>query len=111
MIHQFGYFKVYKQNIDEAKAYITKFINKVTINEVNTRVYTSFQSLDDETKFTHYMIFKDKTAEEYHRNTHWVKEFVKELYPICEEQPRFEKVELIAPSFSDLVIKIGPAIQ
>ena len=105
MIHQFAYFKIYEEKLHNALECIKNFVLKVHANEVNTILYISLQSQENKLEFTHYIIFKDEEAENYHKNTFWVKEFVDQLYPLYEIQPKFIKQNLLVPSIYDVKFK------
>ncbi|MFV2016489.1 MAG: putative quinol monooxygenase [Candidatus Heimdallarchaeota archaeon] len=95
MIHRVARFEVSKDEIIEAISVITEFVEKVNTEEPNCILYRSLQEKESETKFTHYMIFSNKEAEEYHRQTPWVKSFVSKLYPILEVVPVFTEMKVI----------------
>ncbi len=84
MIYKTAHFKVKAESLNFCKAAIKKFISSVSKNESDTYSYLSLQQEDAPTRFIHYMVFKDSMAEEFHRQTSWVKEFVEALYPNLE---------------------------
>lgn len=92
MIIKEARFKIKPEKLDEGLSLIRTFVHKVKKNEPDTLAYTSYQSEDDPTRFIHFMQFKDREAEEYHRNTEYVKTFVEGLYPICDEVPEFRNL-------------------
>ena len=89
-------YKVHEKKIDAAKTAIREFIEQVRKNESGTLSYSSFQSKENFSLFTHIITFENEKAEEIHRNSIYIKKFVDTLYPICESQPVFTEVNLIA---------------
>ncbi len=95
MEHLFVSFKVKKENIEDAKRIITKFINHIKDKEPGTISYHCYQEKSDETSFIHVMTFQNEEAEETHRHTNYVRRFINELYPLCEMEPEFSELNLI----------------
>jgi quinol monooxygenase YgiN len=100
MEHLFVSFKVKKNKVDEAKTAIRKFVDEITRKEPGTILYNCFQEKSDSTSFIHIMTFESEKAEEHHRHTNYVKEFVDQLYPICKTQPVFSELNLICSNKS-----------
>ncbi len=100
MEHLFVSFKVKKNKVDEAKTAIRKFVDEITRKEPGTILYNCFQEKSDSTSFIHIMTFESEKAEEHHRHTNYVKEFVDQLYPICKTQPFFSELNLICSNKS-----------
>jgi len=100
MEHLFVSFKVKKNKVEEAKTAIRKFVDEITSKEPGTILYNCYQEKSDETLFIHTMTFESEKAEEHHRHTSYVKEFVDKLYPICEENPVFSELNLICSNKS-----------
>lgn len=100
MEHIIVSFKVKTDKVDEAKAIITKFVNEISGKEPGTVLYNCYQEKSDAASFIHTMTFESEKAEEHHRHTSYVKEFVDKLYPICETEPVFTEVNLICSNKS-----------
>lgn len=100
MEHLFVSFKVKKNKVEEAKTAIRKFVDEITSKEPGTILYNCYQEKSDDTSFIHTMTFESEKAEEHHRHTSYVKEFVDMLYPICEEEPVFSELNLICTNKS-----------
>lgn len=100
MEHLFVSFRVKKNKVEEAKSVIMKFVDEITGKEPGTVLYNCFQEKSDDTSFIHTMTFESEKAEDHHRNTSYVKEFVDKLYPICEEEPVFTELNLICSNRS-----------
>jgi len=95
MEHLFVNFKVKKAKVEEAKTIIRKFVDEIKQKEPGTILYNCFQEKSDDTSFIHTMSFESERAEEHHRRTDYVKEFVDKLYPICKERPVFSELNLV----------------
>ena|SRR3989344_7931785 len=95
MINIIAQYKVRNDKLEVVKSAINEFVNSIKKNEPDTLVYESFQ-MPDKISFIHFMSFRDKDAEEKHRNTAHVKKFVELLYPNCDKEPEFTKLDLIS---------------
>ena len=73
--------------LNEAKAAIAEFIDKIEVEEPGTLLYSSMQDKEEPTHFMHYMEFVDSESHQEHRTTEHVNAFVKKLYPLCAEEP------------------------
>ena len=100
MEHLFVSFKVKKDKVKEVKEIIQKFVNEIEENEPGTISYNCFQEKNDETSFIHTMTFESEKAEEHHRHTDYVKEFVHKLYPMCKNEPVFSELNLVCSNNS-----------
>lgn len=100
MEHLFISFKVKKNKVEEAKTAIRKFVDEITRKEPGTILYNCFQEKSDSTSFIHTITFESEKAEEHHRQTNHVKEFVDKLYPICEIEPVFSELNLVCSNKS-----------
>lgn len=100
MEHLFVSFKVKKNKVEEAKSAIRKFVDEITGKEPGTVLYNCFQEKGDDTSFIHTMAFESEKAEEHHRHTSYVKEFVNKLYPICEKEPVFTELNMVCSNKS-----------
>ena len=76
---------------DEDKEEVVDAVKK---NEPGTLVYEAFQEVDGDS-FVHIMTFKDDKAEQVHGSSDYVKKFVRLLYPYCDEEPVFTKLQLV----------------
>lgn len=89
-------FTVRPESLDDCQAAITEFVDYVTRNEPQTRLYISLQEGEDSTRFLHFFIFEDVAAEEHHANSEAVKKFTGVLHPACIEPMRFTSYRLLA---------------
>lgn len=89
MIRKKAEYAVRKEALPDALAAIRAFVDEVARKEGGTASYRAYQHVEDETKFTHFMEFRTPAAEQYHRQTPWVKKFVATLYPLCTVEPAF----------------------
>ncbi len=94
MIYKTARYRVKKEELEFVKKAISEFVDEVKKNEPDTLSYDAYME-DDDLSFLHFMSFKDREAEEYHRATPHVKEFVKKLYPTCDIEPYFTEIKLI----------------
>ena len=96
MIHMLVSFKVKEDSIEAAKAAITEFVTEVKKNEKGTILYSSYNAKGDETNFFHVMTFTGDAAEQIHKSSPYVKTFVQKLYPLCEIEPQFTRLNPVA---------------
>ena len=101
MEHLFVSFKVKKDKIEGAKSAIRKFVQEITQKEPGTILYNCFQEKNDKTSFIHTMTFESEKAEEHHRQTVYVKEFIERLNPMCESEPVFSELDLVCSNKSE----------
>jgi quinol monooxygenase YgiN len=100
MEHLLVTFKVKKDKVEEAQNAIRKFVDEISGKEPGTVLYNCFQEKSDSTSFIHTMTFESEKAEEHHRHTSYVKEFVDRLYPLCEIEPVFSELNLVCTNKS-----------
>jgi quinol monooxygenase YgiN len=86
-------FQVHHEGMEQAKQAIRDFVDYVRENEPRTRLYTSAQQKDDETKFLHYFIFEDDAAMQTHRNSEGVMKFTGILYPLLVDSVEFTEYQ------------------
>lgn len=89
-------YEVKKENLDKAKEAVSEFVEQIKLNEPGTLLYNSYNEKLNEYAFVHIMRFKDADSELKHRTTGYVKLFVDKLYPLCEVEPKFTELNLIA---------------
>lgn len=90
-------YKVREGEVDKVIDIVKDFISRAE-EETGTLLYEAFQYDDDKTKFVHFMLFKDKESEEFHKNTEYGKKFADELYPLCEKRPEFSYINYLNDS-------------
>jgi len=71
----------------EAKAAIKEFVTQIRRKEPGTLFYSSLQERERPRKFVHFMIVADRRSNRDHRNTPYLEDFVKKLYPLCMKEP------------------------
>ncbi len=103
MEHLFVSFKVKKNKVEDAKNTIRKFVDEISQKEPGTILYNCYQERSDITAFVHTMTFESEKAEEHHRRTEYVKEFVDRLYPMCVKEPVFSELNLVCSNNSDWI--------
>jgi len=87
-------FRVRQTEVAAAEKAIIAFVSQVA-DEPGTLRYESFREADG-VSYLHLMAFADDAAEEAHRQTEHVKQFVAELYPKCEAQPVFTDLRMVS---------------
>ncbi len=87
-------FRVRADSIAVATAAIEKFIGEIERNEPDTLMYRSYRAAKDPLSFVDYMLFKDAAAHAKHRASAYCVDFVKTLYPCCEQKPEPVNLEL-----------------
>ena len=85
-------YKVKKDNLEEVKKAIEEFVTEVK-NEPGVLSYNAFQ--EEDISFVHFITFKDDMAKKSHENSVHVRKFVDFLYPVCEEEPVFNNLNLV----------------
>lgn len=101
MEHLIVKFKIKKDKLEEARTAIRKFVSEIEGKEPGTILYNCFQEKSDATSFIHIMSFENEMAEEHHRHTAYVKDFVDKLYPVCRDEPVFSELDLICTNKSE----------
>ena len=94
-IHTRVEYKVKPEAIPDVLKQITDYIDTVRNKEPDVRVYESYQNKDDPSKFIHLAEFKDKEAEQNHKDISHTKEFAKFLWPLCEQEPKFFYMKIV----------------
>ena len=92
MISKIARYKVKPERVEEAKKYVSEFVERVKNNEMGTLVYEAYL-LSDGVSFEHMMTFTDEEAEQIHTSSEYAKQFTAGLYPLCESEPGFETVK------------------
>ncbi len=87
-------FRVRASEVAAAEKAIIAFVSKVA-DEPGTLRYESFREADG-VSYVHLMAFADADAEEAHKTTDYLKQFVADLYPRCEAQPVFTDVKMVS---------------
>lgn len=87
MLHKLVTFEVRGEALDKALALIRDFVDEVGRKEGGTASYVSLQDMEAPTRFTHYMVFRVPSAEDYHKKTAWHKRFHEQLAPLCTRAP------------------------
>ena len=87
-------FRVRASGAAAAEKAIIAFVSKVA-DEPGTLRYESFREADG-VSYVHLMGFADEVAEEAHKKTDHVKQFVADLYPKCEAPPVFVDLKMIS---------------
>ena len=93
MIRVHAHFRVRPDQEIRARSLIGDFLISIREKESETRLYESFVQ-EDGCTFVHIMEFQSPAAEEAHRNAPHTEKFVAELYPLCESEPEFVRLQL-----------------
>lgn len=93
MIRMLVQYRVKPGAVDEVKQAVTDFVDGIRKHEPDT-IYGSFIG-EDERSFVHAMAFSDSAAEKRHRAAAYTEAFVARLYPNCELEPTFMRLQLV----------------
>ena len=93
-IHMMALYQVKENKVDHVRLAVSEFIDEIKEKEPGTLFYESYKGKDD-LSFFHLMTFEDSVAEEFHRQTPHMADFVRRLYPNCVEEPGFVELELV----------------
>src|SRR5262245_408517 len=74
-IYQTAHYQVQPDAIAKVKAAIEEFVAYVSENEPGTRMYASWQQVEDPTRFVHLFIFEDDAAHAAHGASEAVRRF------------------------------------
>ena len=74
-IYQTAHYRVNAAAVDKVRDAIAAFVRYVGDNEPGTRMYASWQEVDDPTRFVHLFIFEDEAAHEAHGSSEAVRRF------------------------------------
>ncbi|AFS82606.1 putative quinol monooxygenase [Candidatus Nitrosopumilus sediminis] len=94
-IHTRVEYKVKPDVVSDVKKQIVNYIDAVRDAEPDIRVYESYQNKEEPSKFTHLAEFKDKAAEQNHKDVSHTKKFAEFLWPLCEQEPKFIYMNMI----------------
>jgi quinol monooxygenase YgiN len=86
-IYQTAHYRVNAAAVDKVKEAITEFVRHVGENEPGTRLYASWQEVDDPTRFVHLFIFEDEAAHESHGRSDAVRRFESVYRPELVDGP------------------------
>ena len=89
-------FRVKPESRARCEAAIREFVDAVRANEPETLHYTSLRQGDGEDTYLHVMAFADERAEERHRSSDWVRQFVAVLYPETVDGVTFTDYQPVA---------------
>ena len=95
-VYMTAQYTVRPESVDKCQAAVTEFVDYVTRNEPDTRLYISLEEVDNKTSFLNFFIFESEAAEEHHANSEAVKRFTDVLYPECIEPVKFTCYRLVA---------------
>ena len=88
-------FRVKSDHVAAAAVLIERFVAAIEREEPGTSRYESYRVHGDR-EHLHLMQFRDAAAQDAHRHTPHVQEFVAALYPLCDEPPTFVDLDPIA---------------
>jgi quinol monooxygenase YgiN len=74
-IYQTAHYQVRADAVERVRAAISEFVSYVAENEPGSRLYASWQEVDDPTKFVHLFIFEDEAAHQAHGQSSAVRAF------------------------------------
>ena len=74
-------YKVKKSEVDHVKGLVNEFIDGIRNNVPDMVFYHAFQDPQNPVNFMHVMSFKNKQAEDDHKNSSYCHKFTEELNP------------------------------
>ena len=86
-IFQTAHYRVNAAAADKVRAAAEEFVAYVRDNEPGTRMYTSWQNVDDPTRFVHLFIFEDDAAHQIHGSSAAVRQFESVYQPELVDGP------------------------
>lgn len=95
MIRKMLRYTVKPEKLWEAQEAIKALVAAVREKEPGVLFYEAYQQ-PKSFMFVHFMTFADSDAEEAHRASEQMKQFMSAVYPICSEVPVFSELKLIA---------------
>lgn len=95
MIIKLARYQVKREAIPQALELVRAFVDEVVRKEGGTAKYEAYQHKEDPTRFTHYMVFRTPSAEQYHQKTAWSRAFFEKLSPLCVAPPVFEEISKV----------------
>jgi quinol monooxygenase YgiN len=93
MIRQMAEYRIKEGTLDTVQTAVKKFVAAVHHAEPETE-YTPYR-VGDSNQFIHVMAFVDEAAQKRHQKAEYTLQFVKVLYPNCEEMPTFTPLTVI----------------
>lgn len=93
MIRMHAQFRVRAGEEVLARSLIGDFLIAIRERESGTRLYESFVDHGGR-DFVHVMEFKDPAALQAHKDAPHTRAFTQALYPLCEAEPTFVRLEL-----------------
>ena len=98
MIMKMAQYRIKADQKEPAEKILETFVRSVRENEPDTLRYVAYRHADGQS-YTHVMYFKSEAAEEHHRATEHQKLFVKQLKPLCEQEPVFTELAAVPANF------------
>jgi quinol monooxygenase YgiN len=86
-VHQTAHYAIRAEGIDAVKQAIETFVDYVARHEPGTQLYTSWQQVEDPTKFVHLFIFADEAAHKAHGESDAVRAFEAVYRPYLADGP------------------------
>jgi quinol monooxygenase YgiN len=87
MIHKLVTYEVRKESVPQALELVRAFVDEVGRKEGGIAKYQVWQDAAQPTRFTHHVVFRVPSAEDYHKKTAWNKRFTEALAPLCAAPP------------------------
>jgi quinol monooxygenase YgiN len=86
-VYQTAHYSIRPEGVDAVRAAIAEFVDYVAGHEPGTRLYTSWQQVDDPTRFVHLFIFEDEAAHQAHGESDAVRRFEAVYRPFLAAGP------------------------
>lgn len=88
-------YRVRKEALPQALDATRAVVDEIVRKEGGTARYEAYQDTAEPTRFTHLMVFRTPSAEEYHRKTAWNQRFQTTLASLCTEPPTTETLSRV----------------
>ena len=95
-IYMTARFTVRSESVETCQQAIAAFVDYITRNEPETRMYISMQEAENNTSFLHFFIFENEDAEIRHAKSEALKLFTEAVQSECLEPVKFTTYTLVS---------------
>lgn len=80
---------------DAAEKAIKRFVEQIKAHEPGTLFYDNLRR-GDSLEYLDMMCFRNREAQEQHRQAAYCQEFIDQVVPLCQTGPQFTELKLVA---------------